>query len=227
MSQNGSYLAHTGDKGMRWGIRRWRNYDGSLTEEGKERYNYYKKKGEDNVPRAMEKNVYAQWDNRNGDSPATQRLKGIAGGVTQAEKALDTLNVGVRKKSLASMSNQELRDATERARLESEYAKYYPVNTKTNTRKKLDRFLAIAGATLALGVTASQIYSNYSTAQAIKNERFDKAKAEATVNNLVRNAGSITLDKINNLSPDELKAVSTGLGTRASILKVAEQLSGK
>ena len=33
------YLEHHGIKGQRWGVRRYRNYDGSLTSEGKKRYN--------------------------------------------------------------------------------------------------------------------------------------------------------------------------------------------
>ena len=32
------YLAHFGIKGMRWGVRRFQNQDGTLTAEGKERY---------------------------------------------------------------------------------------------------------------------------------------------------------------------------------------------
>lgn len=32
------YLAHSGTKGMRWGQRRYQNYDGSLTPEGRKRY---------------------------------------------------------------------------------------------------------------------------------------------------------------------------------------------
>lgn len=34
------YLAHHGIKGMKWGIRRFRNEDGTLTEAGKKRYAY-------------------------------------------------------------------------------------------------------------------------------------------------------------------------------------------
>lgn len=34
---NSDYLAHYGVKGMRWGVRRYRNEDGSLTEAGKKR----------------------------------------------------------------------------------------------------------------------------------------------------------------------------------------------
>ena len=36
-------LAHSGVKGMRWGIRRYQNEDGSLTEAGKKRYSSAKK----------------------------------------------------------------------------------------------------------------------------------------------------------------------------------------
>ncbi len=39
----GDYLAHFGVKGMRWGIRRYQNPDGTLTEEGRQRVkNYYR-----------------------------------------------------------------------------------------------------------------------------------------------------------------------------------------
>ena len=38
MSQWDSYLAHFGIFGMKWGVRRYQNEDGTLTEEGKKRY---------------------------------------------------------------------------------------------------------------------------------------------------------------------------------------------
>lgn len=44
---NDDYLMHYGVKGMKWGVRRFQNKDGSLTEEGAERYrdDVYLKKG--------------------------------------------------------------------------------------------------------------------------------------------------------------------------------------
>lgn len=35
---DGTYLYHHGIEGMKWGVRRFENYDGTLTEEGKRRY---------------------------------------------------------------------------------------------------------------------------------------------------------------------------------------------
>ena len=35
---NETYLVHHGIKGMKWGVRRYRNEDGSLTPAGKRRY---------------------------------------------------------------------------------------------------------------------------------------------------------------------------------------------
>jgi hypothetical protein len=40
MWNDGTYLAHHGIKGQRWGIRRYQNEDGSLTSAGKQRYGY-------------------------------------------------------------------------------------------------------------------------------------------------------------------------------------------
>jgi len=38
---NDDYLQHWGIKGMRWGVRRWQNEDGSLTPAGEKRYLKY------------------------------------------------------------------------------------------------------------------------------------------------------------------------------------------
>ena len=41
------YLAHHGIKGMKWGVRRYRNYDGSYTQAGIKRYNITEKRYDD------------------------------------------------------------------------------------------------------------------------------------------------------------------------------------
>ena len=42
------YLQHHGINGQRWGVRRFQNEDGSLTPEGRERYDYKYRKHTDN-----------------------------------------------------------------------------------------------------------------------------------------------------------------------------------
>ena len=39
MYQDETYLMHYGVKGMKWGVRRYQNPDGTLTPEGKRRFN--------------------------------------------------------------------------------------------------------------------------------------------------------------------------------------------
>lgn len=39
--QNNGYISHSGVKGQKWGVRRYQNEDGTLTEEGKRHYGYY------------------------------------------------------------------------------------------------------------------------------------------------------------------------------------------
>lgn len=49
-------LYHNGIKGQKWGIRRFQNLDGSLTPEGKKRYNRsYEKKIDDEIDREYDK----------------------------------------------------------------------------------------------------------------------------------------------------------------------------
>lgn len=39
-NENDEYLAHHGIKGQKWGVRRYQNSDGSLTDEGRRRYGF-------------------------------------------------------------------------------------------------------------------------------------------------------------------------------------------
>lgn len=101
-------LTHAGVKGMRWGVRRYQNKDGSLTPAGKKRYN-----------RMSE------------DARVASSLK---------------------KKSVKSMSNAELKKLNERVRLEQEYSRLNPSAAKKG--------LAIAGSVAAGLGTVVALHNN-------------------------------------------------------------------
>ena len=62
-------LYHDGIKGMKWGIRRYQNYDGTLTEEGRRRYNprYREDRANGSVPIKDEKDGNYYYKNKDGD----------------------------------------------------------------------------------------------------------------------------------------------------------------
>lgn len=75
-------LAHYGVKGMKWGVRRYQNYDGSYTRKGLERY----RKAESDYERAKSKAAETKAAHKSGQA-TRQRVK-------DANRAVKTENVG-------------------------------------------------------------------------------------------------------------------------------------
>lgn len=91
-----NYLAHFGIKGMKWGVRRFQNEDGSLTNEGKARYDTGK----------LKVSIV------NGtDKPASERIVQLP----QMEMRKN------KHKKLSQMTDQELRDSINRMNMEKQY----------------------------------------------------------------------------------------------------------
>ena len=85
-----TYLMHHGIKGQRWGVRRFENPDGTLTEAGKKRYSYGKEYYDDDKVRGL----------RNGRE----------GGILTSEKVdPDTLADGFRSYKTRSALNKSYR----------------------------------------------------------------------------------------------------------------------
>ena len=69
-----NYLVHFGILGMKWGVRRFQNPDGTLTAEGKRHYDTYKeqyskgRKLHDEANRLINSNKYLKWGFDNIDN---------------------------------------------------------------------------------------------------------------------------------------------------------------
>lgn len=93
------YISHYGIKGMRWGIRRYQNKDGSLTQEGKRRYN--KSEDAEEVERIRKKKI-SEMSNKELETAVRRmnlerqykdlRSNEISNGKRKAKEVLDYAN---------------------------------------------------------------------------------------------------------------------------------------
>lgn len=125
-------LMHSGIKGMKWGIRRFQNRDGSLTPAGKKRYSKELAK-----VREAEKVLKNKQATKAKIEKLNARKKAVAEGEKEVEgfyskeeakktsKTSKTANAASEKKTIKSMSDDDLRKAKTRLELERDYLKVY------------------------------------------------------------------------------------------------------
>lgn len=123
--RNMDELYHHGIKGMRWGVRRYQNKDGSLTQAGKRRL----KKETD----AIRKEEVAL-KNRMATKAKLEKLSARRTALEDKKKAFEeeenkkkvAADQQPKKKTLADMSDEELARAITRSRMEDEYRRLRP-----------------------------------------------------------------------------------------------------
>ena len=178
-------LGHSGIKGQKWGIRRFQNEDGSLTEEGKKRYGKtevnFDKKEKQNTSNKNNKQEKQNTSNKNNkqdkfekredeskkepDSPSAVKVasniaKDASNIAKTAASAIDTSNgtLAIRK-SYPYLTNKELQDRIQRLNLERTYGDLSGDTKYVKTGKEKTReILQTLGATLAITSTALGIY---------------------------------------------------------------------
>lgn len=145
-------LYHWGVKGMKWGVRRYQNKDGTLTSAGQKRYerdqreNSEKKKG-DKVGQADPN----RWIKE--DMERTKRLtdssKQLTNDLKNAnDKAIK--NAPKKQMDLSKMSDKELRDQINRAFLEKQYNDMFNPPQVSKGREFAGKVLESAGTALAI-----------------------------------------------------------------------------
>lgn len=154
-------LKHSGVKGMKWGVRRYQNKDGSLTPAGKKRYD-----------RDVRENNAKKKDNRiNIDGPDpkrwakedTSRAKNVVDSSSGMVRELKNIERSSRptpkkqKMDLSNMTDQQLRDRINRANLEKQYNDLFGQTEAPKVSKGREiasNILETAGTVLAIGSSA-------------------------------------------------------------------------
>lgn len=166
-----SELYHWGIKGMKWGVRRYQNKDGSMTDAGKKRYareareqgykdydestgTYYKKNKKGNKSELeFDADKYAKKD--------YQRAKNLSDNTSQATRNLREINNKAlrnkpkEKMDLSNMTDKEMRDRINREILERQYNDMFAPQTTSKGREFATKFLEYAPE--ALAVTSSAL----------------------------------------------------------------------
>jgi hypothetical protein len=164
-------LFHHGTKGQRWGVRRYQNDDGTLTEAGKKRYaRDAKEKGYKNQD--AETGVYYNTNkkgNRKDDLAVDasryvredmERTKSVMDESSKMTKNMQDLNrevgktIPTKRVDLSEMSDKELRDRINREMLERQYNEMFTPQKAKRGQEYLDRTLAITGSVIGIGSTA-------------------------------------------------------------------------
>lgn len=177
---NYNELYHWGIKGMKWGVRRYENKDGTLTDAGKKRYardarekeynkfdestgTYYKqskKKGRSDLKADANRYVTE-------DMERTKRLVDSGADVSRKSKQVMDNHTRRQEKSrldLSGMSDQELRNQINRELLERQYNDVFNPPRVSKGKEYASKFfdistdaLTIAGSALTVALAIRQI----------------------------------------------------------------------
>lgn len=152
---NESTLQHWGIKGMKWGVRRYQNKDGSLTAAGQKRYD------RDLRERADRNDKNTNYDAHRWVREDLERSKSLTNEsqnlARNAKKLVDDSikNTPKTKMDLSSMSDKEMRDAINRALLEKQYNDMFAPQRVSRGKEHASQILETAGN--VLGVTGSAL----------------------------------------------------------------------
>lgn len=160
---NTDALVHFGIRGMKWGVRRFENADGTLTEAGKKRYNAEKEKNDSKRQKNRMSEAEVKNVNRWVKEDRTNTKQVIDSGAQLSRNAME-LERSIPKKEkrmdLSKMSDKEMREHINREFLERQYNDLFNPKKVNRGRERVKDILAITGASLGVGSSALAIALN-------------------------------------------------------------------
>ena len=147
-------LYHYGVLGMKWGVRRYQNRDGSLTADGKKRYN---RDIAENLAKKKDSRIDTSSPDPNRwvreDIERSKRVVDSGSDLIRQAKSIerDTSPKSTKKRlNVSNMSDKELRDKINRELLERQYSDIFGEEDKVSRGRQFTReTLEIAGTALA------------------------------------------------------------------------------
>lgn len=141
-------LCHWGIKGMRWGVRRYQNKDGSLTDAGKKRLERERiKSNNDKLSADPDK-----WT-KDDMEKSKRLLDSSSSALGNLKRAASSKNQKTRM-DLSSMSDQEMRNRINRELLERQYNDMFAPQKVSKGKDYALKSLEVAGTVLTLGSSA-------------------------------------------------------------------------